>query len=96
MCVESSYAACHRRPHEVLGDVEVDQGGGGSLQHRADDVRGNNGLSWKVVEEAGNESVLTSATTDFPLPSTQLTAAGFLSVQKLPEREMISMSGKTS
>ena len=45
VCVESSYAACHRRPHEVLGDVEVDQGGGGSLQHRADDVCGNNGLS---------------------------------------------------
>ena len=38
----------------------------------------------------------TSATTDFPLPSTQLTAAGFLSVQKFPEREIISMSGKTS
>merc|ERR1719507_918323 len=39
---------------------------------------------------------MASATTDFPLPSTQLTAAGFLSVQKFPEREIISMSGKTS
>ena len=39
---------------------------------------------------------MASATTDLPRPSTQLTAAGFLSVQKLPEREMISMSGNTS
>merc|ERR1719471_192280 len=39
---------------------------------------------------------MASATTDLPLPSTQLTAAGFLSVQKFPEREIISMSGKTS
>ena len=39
---------------------------------------------------------MASAHTDLPRPSTQLTAAGFLSVQKFPEREIISMSGKTS
>ena len=39
---------------------------------------------------------MASDTTDLPLPSTQLMAAGFLSVQKLPESEMISMSGNTS
>merc|ERR1719450_930215 len=39
---------------------------------------------------------MASATTDFPLPSTQLTAAGFLSVQKLPDKLTISMSGNTS
>ena len=49
----------------------------------------------KKVEKKKKETP-TSATTDFPLPSTQLTAAGFLSVQKFPEREIISMSGKTS
>merc|ERR1719430_1974580 len=32
---------------------------------------------------------MASATTDFPLPSTQLTAAGFLSVQKFPERDYL-------
>ena len=30
---------------------------------------------------------MASATTDLPRPSTQFTAAGFLSVQKLPDRE---------
>ena len=99
MGIEASYAARHGRPNEVLGDVEVDQGGGGSLQHRADDVCGNNGLGWKIYLRLQIKTLaidLTSATTDFPLPSTQLTAAGFLSVQKFPEREIISMSGKTS
>ena len=33
VCIESSYAASHRRSDQVLGDVQVDQGGGGSLQH---------------------------------------------------------------
>ena len=54
-------------------------------------------MAWKVLVIANEDGRdLTSATTDFPLPSTQLTAAGFLSVQKFPEREIISMSGKTS
>ena len=39
---------------------------------------------------------IASATTDLPRPSTQLMAAGFLSVQKLPERLTTSMSGNTS
>merc|ERR1719384_2154504 len=39
---------------------------------------------------------MASATTDLPRPSTQLTAAGFLSVQKLPLRLTTSMSGNTS
>ncbi len=32
--------------------------------------------------------MMASATTDLPRPSTQFTAAGFLSVQKLPEEEI--------
>ena len=44
MCIKASYAARHGRTNEVLRDVEVDQGRGGSLQHRADNVCGNNGL----------------------------------------------------
>ena len=38
-------------------------------------------LSTVLIIWAGT---MASATTDLPLPSTQLTAAGFLSVQKLP------------
>lgn len=38
-------------------------------------------LSTVLIILAGT---IASATTDLPLPSTQLTAAGFLSVQKLP------------
>ena len=41
-------------------------------------------LSTVLIILAGT---IASATTDLPLPSTQLTAAGFLSVQKLPRHK---------
>ena len=39
------------------------------------------------------DGTVASQTTDFPLPSNQLMAAGFLSVQKLPLRLIVSMLG---
>jgi hypothetical protein len=95
--VETAYAAGNGGPDHVLRVVDVDEGGGARFQHFLHDLRGDDRLAHHRLPPALDPATVPVSYTvslDF-FPTHQLTAAGFLSVQKLPLRLKISMSGNS-